>query len=226
MQYNLIEYYFIMIDRMVYFFDSLISQGLLSAVIIMIIGLIFGVEFGKLATTLVKNTGINKALEKIGIKRFLKKGGIKFSIENLAGWLVKWFFIIFALMTAVDLLNLKQTSDFLDAMLSYIPSLIAALIILTIGLIISQMIYEALEATAKATGIKIYHLVAMAIKYLLIIITLLVVLEQVGIKTEILRIFAGGFSLMIALAGGLAFGLGGQYYAKELLEDFKNNIKK
>ncbi|MCK4919350.1 MAG: hypothetical protein KAS01_03100 [Candidatus Pacebacteria bacterium] len=226
MQYNAVELYFMMIDKMVYFYDSFISQGLIGALIIMIIGLIFGVEFGKLTTSLVKKTGINKVLEKMGMKKFLKKGGIKFSIENLAGWSVKWFFIFFALMISVDSLDLPQASNFLDRMLSYIPNLIAALVILTIGLIISQMIFEALEATAKATGIRIYHLTAIGVKYLLIVVTLLVVFEQVGIKTEILRIFAGGISLMIALAGGLAFGLGGQYYARELLEDFKNNMKK
>ncbi|MCK5413454.1 MAG: hypothetical protein KAI57_03715 [Candidatus Pacebacteria bacterium] len=227
MQYYLMtDYYWMMLDRMVYFYDSLISQGLISALIIMIIGLIFGHEFGKLTTSLVRNTGINKVLEKMGMKKFLKKGGMKFSVENLAGWIVKWFFIFFALMTAVDLLNLKQTSDFLNEMLFFVPNLIVALVILTIGLIISQMIFEALEATARATGIKIYHLAAIGVKYLLIVVTLLVVFEQVGIKTEILRIFAGGISLMIALAGGLAFGLGGQYYARELLEDFKNNMKK
>ncbi|MCK5490869.1 MAG: hypothetical protein KAI67_03430 [Candidatus Pacebacteria bacterium] len=226
MQYNIFELYFMMVDKMIYFYDSLISQGLFSALIIMVVGLIFGHEFGKLTTSLVRNTGIDRVLEKIGMKKFLKKGGLKFSIENLAGWLVKWFFIFFALMTAVDSLGLPQTSDFLDRMLSYIPNLIAALVILTIGLIISQMISEALEAASKATGIKMYHLAAIGAKYMLIIVTILVAFEQVGIKTEILSIFAGGFSLMIALAGGLAFGLGGQYYARELLEEFKNNMKK
>jgi len=224
--YSMMDYYWLMLDKMIYFYDSFFSQGLISAVVIMIVGLIFGHEFGKLTTSLVKNTGIDKVLEKMGMKKFLKKGGIRFSMENLAGWLVKWFFIFFALMTAVDSLGLPQTSDFLDKMLSYIPSLIAALAILTIGMIISQMIFEAFEATAKATDIKMYHLAAIGVKYLLIIVTVLVAFEQVGIKTEILSIFAGGFSLMLALAGGLAFGLGGQYYARELLEDFKNNMKK
>ena len=125
------DYYWMMLDRMVYFYDSLISQGLISALIIMIIGLIFGHEFGKLTTSLVRNTGINKVLEKMGMKKFLKKGGMKFSVENLAGWIVKWFFIFFALMTAVDLLNLKQTSDFLNEMLFFVPNLIVALVILT-----------------------------------------------------------------------------------------------
>ena len=95
MQYNIFELYFMMVDKMIYFYDSLISQGLFSALIIMVVGLIFGHEFGKLTTSLVRNTGIDRVLEKIGMKKFLKKGGLKFSIENLAGWLVKWFFIFF-----------------------------------------------------------------------------------------------------------------------------------
>ena len=226
MQYHLFtDYYYMMLSLMVDFYRSLISERMVYAAFIFIIGLIFAVELSKLTKRIFQKIGVDKTLEKIGIKNFFKRGGIKFSVSDISAWMVKWFILLFALMSAVDILALPQVSNFLGVILEYLPNLFGALIILTIGLIISQLVYEAVEGGAKATGIKIYHLAAVAFKWMIIIITFLVVLEQIEIKTEILKIFAGGFSLMIAIAGGLAFGLGGQYYAKELIDEFKNKMK-
>lgn len=227
MQYHLMsDYYFLMLDQMVKFYSSLFSQGVISAVIILIIGVIVAVELSSIAKKIVQKLGIDKALETIGLKSFFKKGGIKFSFVDIVGWFVKWFVILFALMMSVDSLGLPQVSEFLTKILNYLPSLIGALAILTIGLIVAQMVSETIEGAAKATGIGIYSLAAVVAKWAIIIITFLVVLEQIGIQTTILQIFAGGLSLMVALAGGLAFGLGGQYRAKELLDELKNKISK
>ena len=219
------DYYFMMLNIILEFYQSLISERVVYAVIIFIVGLIFAIEISKFVKRIVQKMGIDRSLEKMGVKDFFKKAGIKFSISDLIAWMVKWFILLFALMSAVDILNIPQASNFLSLMLGYLPSLFGALIILTIGLVVSQLVYEAIEGGAKATGIKVYHLTAIAFKWMIIIITFLVVLEQIEIKTEILKIFAGGFSLMLAIAGGLAFGLGGQYHAKELLDDLKNKLK-
>ena len=219
------DYYFMMLNIILEFYQSLISERVVYAVLIFIVGLIFAVEISKFVKQIVQKIGIDRSLEKIGVKNFFKKAGIKFLVSDIIAWMVKWFILLFALMSAVDILNIPQASNFLSLMLGYLPSLFGALIILTIGLVVSQLVYEAIEGGAKATGIKVYHLTAIAFKWMIIIITFLVVLEQVEIKTEILKIFAGGFSLMIAIAGGLAFGLGGQYHARELLDDLKNKLK-
>jgi small-conductance mechanosensitive channel len=112
----------------------------------------------------------------------------------------------------------------LTKILDYIPNLIGALAILTVGLIIAQLVYEAIDGAAKASGIRIYSIAAVIAKWSLIVITFLVILEQIGIQTTILQVFAGSLGLMLALAGGLAFGLGGQYQAKELLEEIKGKV--
>jgi len=225
MQYYLMsDYYWMMLSIMLDFYRSLFSGGMISAVIILILGAIFAIEFGKVANRLVKKLGVDKIFDLVGVKSFLKKGGIKFSIANLTEWIVRWFVILFSLMIAVDFLNLPQVSEFLSRILNYIPSLIGAIAILTIGMIVAQMIYEAIKGSGEATGIRAYSLIASATKWIIIAITGLVVLEQIGIQTSVLQIFAGGLSLMVALAGGLAFGLGGQYHAKEFLDEIKNKV--
>jgi hypothetical protein len=226
MQYHLMsDYYFMMLDQMVNFYRSLLSQGMVSAVIVLILGGIVGVEFGKLVTNVVRKTGVDKVLENTGVKEFFKKGGVKFSFAHLMGWLTKWFVILFALMTAVDLLGLSQVSDFLVNVLNYVPNLIGAVAILIVGLIIAQMLYEAIGGGTKALGVGVHSLIAAIVKWSVVIITVMVVLEQIGVKTAVLQIVAGGLSLMVAIAGGLAFGLGGQQHAKELLDEIKSKLR-
>ena len=225
MEYLLIaEYYFLTLNAMVDFFSSLFSQGVISALIVLILGGIFGVEFGRVAKKLCEKIKADKALEATGLKKFLSKGNIEFSFSGLAGWIVKWFVILFALMVAVDMLALKQVSDFLAEILIYIPNLVGALAVLAVALIIAQFVYETIRGASKAAGIKACNLLAVLAKWTIIIIAVLVALEQLGFKTSVLQIFAGGFSLMLALAGGIAFGLGGQGLAREILDEMKKKI--
>ena len=220
------DYYFMMLNLMVEFYQSLFSEGIIVAMIILVVGSIFAIELSKVTKKVVEKLRIDKTFDALGVKGFFKKGGIKLSIADLMGWIVKWFIILFALMVAVDFLELPRVSAFLTKVLDYIPNLIGALAILTIGLVIAQAVYEAINGAAKASGIRVYSIAAVIAKWSLIIITFMVILEQIGIQTTILQVFAGSLGLMLALAGGLAFGLGGQYQAKELLEEIKGKVSR
>ena len=55
--------------------------------------------------------------------------------------------------------------------------------------------------------------------------TVLVVLNQLGVAQDLVRILFTGIVAMLSLAGGLAFGLGGKELAKELLDELKNKLK-
>lgn len=219
------DYYFVMLDQMMGFYQAVFTDGFVFALIALATGLILAVEFSKLAEKTIRKMGLDRIFEKTGVTSFFKKGGVKFSLSSFAGWIVKWAILLFFVIVSVDFLGLPQASNFLSSLLGYLPNLVGALAILTIGLIVSQMVYEALDGTSRTVGIRIYHLSAIAARTIIAVITFLVVLEQVGIQTTILQIFAAGFSLMLALAGGLAFGLGGQYYARDLLEEMKNKLR-
>lgn len=225
MEYHLMtDYYFMMLNLMVEFYRSLFSEGIIIAMIILVVGSIFAIELSKSAKKIVQKLRVDKTFDALGVKSFFKKGGVKLSVADLMEWIVKWFIILFALMMAVDSLGLPRVSSFLTKILDYIPNLVGALAILTVGLVVAQLVYEAIDGAAKASGIRIYSIAAVLAKWMLIIITFLVILEQIGVQTTILQVFAGSLGLMFALAGGLAFGLGGQYHAKELLDEIKGKV--
>jgi hypothetical protein len=56
--------------------------------------------------------------------------------------------------------------------------------------------------------------------------TALVVLNQLGVAQDLIRILFTGIVAMFVLAFGLAFGLGGKDLAKEILEEIKKSLQK
>jgi uncharacterized SAM-binding protein YcdF (DUF218 family) len=62
-------------------------------------------------------------------------------------------------------------------------------------------------------------------KSTIIFFTVLIMMNQLGVAQDLIRIFFTGIVAMIAIAGGLAFGLGGKDAAKELLDTLTKRIK-
>ncbi len=199
--------------------------SLVSAVVILIAGIILASWLGRIVTDLTRRIGFDELFERAGVKKFIGRRDAKFLISSLLGWVVKWFVLLFVVTLAVDALGLPEVTQFMVQILNYIPNLIAAVFILTLGLIISELVYEALHGMSEASGYRVYRLVGMGARLLVITITVLIVLEQIGIQTTILYIFAGGFALMIGLAGGIAFGLGGQEQARQILDQAREKAE-
>src|SRR3989338_1843623 len=50
-------------------------------------------------------------------------------VGKLLGWIVKWFFIVVALVAATDILGWSQVTNYLQEVVLYIPNVIVAVII-------------------------------------------------------------------------------------------------
>jgi hypothetical protein len=62
-------------------------------------------------------------------------------------------------------------------------------------------------------------------KSTIIFFTVLVMMNQLGVAQDLIRIFFTGLVAMVAIAGGLAFGLGGKDTAKEILENLRKKLQ-
>ena len=68
-------------------------------------------------------------------------------------------------------------------------------------------------------------MIATGTQWAISIFVILAVLNQLGVASDLIRILFTGIVAMIAIAGGIAFGLGGQDSARQVLEEFKKRIK-
>ena len=194
---------------------------LILTVVILVVGLVLAFVLGSLTTKIIKGLQVDKILSTFGIKEKLKKYDIDFSISGIFGWLVKWFIIFTTLFTVADILNLQNVSEFLSRILAYIPNVLVAVVILTLGLIVANFLAELVDKSISTTdflnktSVRVLKTVT---KWIVILFSVMVALTELNIATQLIQIFFSGIVMMFSLAGGIAFGLGGKDKAKELVD--------
>jgi hypothetical protein len=192
----------------------------IGAILILIIGLIVSAMLGKFAKKLVKLTRLDSISEKVGLRQELSNVGIKISFATIIGWIVKWFFYIATFIAVVDILNIRQLTVFLEKLVMYLPNVIVAIIILAVGLVVAKVLkkvsVQALQT--MSVGHKIANFLGSLAKWSVFIFAFMAALVQLGIATNLIQILFTAFVFMLALAGGLAFGLGGRGHASKVLD--------
>lgn len=198
--------------------------SLIGALVILIIGWIIAVALGRLASQILRSFRIDQVVEKVGAKKSIRKAGYEFDVSNLFGELVKWFLIIVFVMAAVDVLGLVQVTDFLTEVLLYIPNIIVAVVILLVAVLISSFLSKLIRGSVKVAGFASSDFLAAVTRWAIMLFAALAALDQLGVARSIIGTLVTGFVAMIAIAGGLAFGLGGRDIAAGILKKVKSEI--
>ena len=95
-----------------------------------------------------------------------------------------------------------------------------------VGLAFSRLGYRIAKSASHSLGKQVSNTVGLVAEWSIVIFVGFLVLHQLGVVQELLRILFAGLVAMLAIAGGLAFGFGGQGVAKSLLEDLMDKFKK
>ena len=197
---------------------------LLFAVIIFILGLILAGVLYKIVIRLSKVLHIDELMQKLELDAMFKRAGLKLDIGKSLGWLVKWFIIIFALIAAADILEWDQVTLFLTTIVEYIPNVLIAIIILLVGMILANFVQEIIKTGLEAAKMHSTCFLAGIARWAIIIFSFMAALVQLGIAEALIQVLFTGFVAMIALAGGLAFGLGGREYASRILNQLSKDL--
>lgn len=207
-------------DKMVAFFLSL---AMVFAIIIA--GWIVAVVIGRIVRQILKVINIDGFLATGGLKEKLEKSGIKISLVKVGEDAAKWIIILLAVTIATESVGLSQVSNFLNNILNYIPNIIIAVIILSFGILIAEFSYRVVSGSFKTAAFGSPKIFGEMAKWAIIIFALLIALDQLGLELEFIKILFTGMVAMAALAGGIAFGLGGRDMAKEFLEKVKEKMR-
>ena len=198
--------------------------SLLGALVVFFVGWAIAVGLEKLIAQLLRALRIDSGLEKLGMGQFFEKGGIKM---DFAGWLsvfVKWFLMLVFLLAATDILNLTEVSIFLRSILAYIPSVVVSVVVLAVAFWLAGVLRKIVQASVSASNIKAAAFLGTLTYWSLVIFGIFAALIQLGIAYALLQTLVTGLIAMLALAGGLAFGLGGKDAAASFLSKLRKDI--
>jgi len=145
--------------------------------------------------------------------------------EEIIAEIVRWTVVILFLIPTLQVWGLTEATTVLNEVLFYIPNVIIAVVIGFVGLVASNLVASLVRRTVKTLGSSTANTLAVFTKSVIVFFTVLVVLSQLGVAQDIVRILFTGIIGMLALAGGLAFGLGGKEIARDLLADLTKKIK-
>src|SRR3989344_4597523 len=93
---------------------------LIAALVVFLIGWLVAVLLGRVAYQIIKALQINRALEGLGFKAPLERGGLRLDAPKFFDELVKWFFIIVFLMASTNIVGLTQVTQFLGVVVFYL----------------------------------------------------------------------------------------------------------
>lgn len=195
--------------------------SLLTAILILIIGWIIAGIVARIVNRILRLFKLDKVFAHAKVDELLKNAGSKKDTVGLVSHIVKWILLLVVFMAAVDTLKLPTVKTFFDQIIAYTPNVIAAIIILLIGALIAAAVDKFIEGSLKAGNVGFGKMLGTTAKYSINIFSIIAALGQLGIATGYMQTFFTGLVAMLAIAGGLAFGLGGQETAREFIDKVK-----
>jgi hypothetical protein len=188
--------------------------SLIVAIIIFIVGWVVGSVVGKAISQLIAALKIDKLFSSAGADEMLGRAGMRLNVGGFVGAIVKWFIIVVFLMTSLEILGLTQVNDFLkESVLFYLPKVVIAMLVLVIASVLADAMKKIVAGTAKAANVHSANLLGAITRYAIWIFAFIIALSELGIASSFMQVLFTGLIAMLAIAGGLAFGLGGKEVA-------------
>jgi len=192
----------------------------LAGLIILLIGIILGSIVKRLVIGLLTALKIEEYLKRYGISE-----GRELTWTAILAEIARWFVIILFLIPTAEIWGLPQITTVLNTFLLYLPNVFVAAIIGLVGLVLARIASDLVLASTKGLSPDASRTMASSTRVAVTVFVLLAVLNQLGVAQDLIRILFTGFVAMIALAGGIAFGLGGKDAARSFLESLKKKAK-
>lgn len=195
--------------------------NLTSGIFIIFVGLLLAGLVKKVLLTVLSFIRIENIFHKT---RLIDKKEVLIWEEVLTE-ILRWTIVILFLVPAFEIWGLSRATVVLNQFLFYIPNVIVAVIIAFVGLVFANLGSDLVKSSAKTVGASSSAALSVFTRWLILFFTTLVVLNQLGVAQDLVRILFTGIIAMVSLAGGLAFGLGGKDAAHDILEELKKKLK-
>lgn len=162
--------------------------------------------------------GFDRWMADGGVTEALERTGTGFGASTVIAKLVFWAVMLLVILLIANVLGLDEVSGLFAELLSYIPNVIAAVIILLLGMVLGEFVKDLVLASAGAM-----HggsTLARVAKGAVIVLAVFMALEQLNIAEDIVLVAFMAIMGAAALAAGIAFGLGGQGIAAQIANEW------
>jgi hypothetical protein len=193
---------------------------LIAFILIILIGWIVSALLARVVGTVLRTIKFNEVMARIGLGEFLGRMRAGLDASTLVAGAVKWVIRFIVLLVAFDALGLPAISDVLRQFLIWLPNLVVALVVLVLAGVGARALGDVVRGATSEAGFRNPDTLANVAKTAVWIFAVVIAVNQVGVGKMLVNTLFTGAVAALALAAGLAFGMGGRDLAARKLKDW------
>jgi Conserved TM helix len=194
--------------------------------LVLIVGWIISSLLARGVEALLHAVKFNDLARRSGFADFVQKMGVRDDSAGVIAGIVKWFVRLITLVVAFDTLGLPAVSNVLNQLLLWLPNLIVALVVLVIGGLAANALSRLVRGATAEAGFSNPEMLETVTRVAVLGFAVVVAITQLGIATTLINSIIIGLIGAMALAFGLAFGLGGRDRAAQILDTMGRNAQR
>ena len=187
---------------------------------ILIIGWLISGLLASGVAALLRAVRFNELAQRAGVTGFVNKMGLRTDASGLLANIAKWFVRLIVLVVAFDALGLPAVSEVLQQFLLWIPNLVVALVVLVLAGLAANALGNIVRGAAAQAQLGNPETLATVARIAIWVFAVVIAANQVGIASTLVNTLFMGFVAALALALGLAFGLGGRETAAQVVQNW------
>lgn len=188
--------------------------------VILLVGWFIASLIGKAVAMVLRNVRFNELSQRAGLSGFVEKSGVRSDSSGFVAGVVKWIVRLVALVVAFDALGLPAVSQVLREFLLWLPNLLVAMVVLVIGGVAANAVSTVVRGATASARLGNPRTLARISSIAVWVFSAVVAINQLGIATSLVNTLFMAATGALALALGLAFGLGGRETAGRIVNDW------
>lgn len=192
-------------------------SSLVGMLVLILLGLVVGWLAKQVVYGVLRVLRFDRLCDRVGLGLLVERTGLARSCSYLVGEIVQGLIVLTALLAGLNALGTPLTRNLVEQTFLYLPHLLAAVLILIVGVLVSRFLGRSVLIAAVNENLPSARLLAGITRFFVIVITVVAALDELGIgRTTIIVTFAITFGGLVT-AAAIAFGLGARDLARDLL---------
>lgn len=214
-------------DRLQTSFAQIFGQvlpAILFSTVIVFAGYLLAKVFQVATERALRKFGLNRWLERAGVMQAVERSGTHLNPTRVLASLVFWFVMFAVILVTANALGLDTLANVMGTLVSYIPSVIAAIVIILVGIVLGGFVEGIIAASAGAVhgGRSLARVGRVSV----VLLATFMALQELGIATEIVTTAFAILFGAVALAMALSFGLGNRELAGEITREWYERYRR
>jgi len=185
---------------------------------VLVIGTLLARSLGKLVAGVLKDLHVDQVSHQVGLDRILETGGIKRTLSAGVGCVISWLLMITTFVIVFKVAGISVLGELTDRMTGYIPTVATGAVTLMVGIFLAHIVEVFVRMVAANCSMPKPELIATFSKWAIVATAFIAFIDKVGLGFLLTGSSLTMMVAALALALGLAFGIGGREHASHYLD--------